>query len=229
MKEYKIKDLKKTVEDFINVDYNTPDGRYQSWNFCYKHFREIFKKDSLSQKDRQQAALVLAFYLASWGMYRGSSFLLKAYTYTVHIQTIRILHEKRTLLKKSFISTDNETELNELFKLINQLKEYYSDLKKKAIKQEKVSNKNDDISDTLISKIVMGVSGIIPAYDRNVKKELKRRKLSQTLSKKCYTDLWKLYKTNEMEIKDLHEEHREYPPMKILDMYLFEKGSKIKD
>jgi hypothetical protein len=38
-------------------------------------------------KDKDAAALQLGFYLASWGMYRGSSFLLRRWS-TVHVVVV---------------------------------------------------------------------------------------------------------------------------------------------
>lgn len=38
--------------------------RYRSWDICYNAFNSKVETDNLS--------LHLAFYLASWGMYRGS-------------------------------------------------------------------------------------------------------------------------------------------------------------
>ena len=56
------------------------DHRYKSWEHCYNFFKKISKK-KLDEEELDLAQLHLAFYLASWGMYRGSSFILqKDYT-----------------------------------------------------------------------------------------------------------------------------------------------------
>jgi hypothetical protein len=55
--------------------------RYRSWEHCYAFFRT--NRSKRLAENRDHAALQLAFYLASWGMYRGSSFLLR-HAYTVH-------------------------------------------------------------------------------------------------------------------------------------------------
>src|ERR1700724_165165 len=52
-----------------------PHDRDRSWEHCYRYFRSA--DASTIRKDHDQAALQLGFYLASWGMYRGSSFLLQ--------------------------------------------------------------------------------------------------------------------------------------------------------
>ena len=64
--------------------------RFLSWEHCYSFFlnnKENLKDDA----SIDLAALNLAFYLASWGMYRGSSFLLQ-YDYKIFIPMNRCNH-----------------------------------------------------------------------------------------------------------------------------------------
>lgn len=58
----------------IEADKN---HRLKSWEHCYTQFKAVFNKNELSVTDRDYLSLHLAFYLASWGMYRGSSFILE--------------------------------------------------------------------------------------------------------------------------------------------------------
>ena len=69
-----------------------PDTRYKSWEWCHQAF--IDKKDDISEENIEFLSLHLAFYLASWGMYRGSSFLLQK-DYRIHIPIIKeVLNHK---------------------------------------------------------------------------------------------------------------------------------------
>lgn len=52
---------------------SNPEDRYTSFDYCYNYFRTT---NDLTQ-DIEKSCLVLGFYLASWGMFRGSSFLLQ--------------------------------------------------------------------------------------------------------------------------------------------------------
>ena len=202
------------VSTFIKDECNSPDGRYKSWEFCYQFFSKKFDK-----RDWDKAALMLAFYLASWGMYRGSSFLLQ-YTYTIHIPALKIIFSsKYKQLHDSQILDGPKIDL--LFQLIQDLKSYY------FIKQHQIRPNITDsalVSDTLISKILMGVLGNIPAYDRFVKAGLKKSHLLQTMSPKGYQQLCDFYKQNQKEIDTLHKTYHIYPPMKILDMYFWGLG-----
>lgn len=58
-----------------------PEERYASFDYCFNYFqsfKENGKTRELATLDNlQNSCLQLAYYLASWGMLRGSSFLLE--------------------------------------------------------------------------------------------------------------------------------------------------------
>src|SRR3989344_1515195 len=55
-----------------------PWARYSSFDYCFNYFQGFKNKEELISKNNiQNSCLHLAFYLASWGMLRGSSFLLQ--------------------------------------------------------------------------------------------------------------------------------------------------------
>jgi len=66
---------RKDIETAVNKykSQSNPDDRYTSFDYCYNYFRTT---NDLTQ-DIEKSCLVLGFYLASWGMFRGSSFLLQ--------------------------------------------------------------------------------------------------------------------------------------------------------
>jgi hypothetical protein len=67
-----------------------PNSRYRSWEHCYKSF---YDARGLASPDPDYLSLQLAFYLASWGMYRGSSFLLQK-DYKVHVPVVEEILKK---------------------------------------------------------------------------------------------------------------------------------------
>jgi len=71
--------IKDTVNIFLN-DRNHKD-RYSSFDFCYNHFYSFYKEnkiEKLSDKNNLEISCYkIWFYLASWWMMRGSSFLLQ--------------------------------------------------------------------------------------------------------------------------------------------------------
>jgi len=87
-----------------------PHHRYRSWEHCYRFFREM--KPSGIAAQREHAALQLGFYLASWGMYRGSTFLLQR-AYTVHLGVVDCLTLPRfaPLWEREFGSDADDVQL----------------------------------------------------------------------------------------------------------------------
>ncbi len=73
-----------TVQKYIQPATSDYNHRFKSWEHCYKAFLRENNPDTL--------ALNLAFYLASWGMYRGSSGLLWK-DYKIHIPAIEIIRK----------------------------------------------------------------------------------------------------------------------------------------
>ncbi len=80
------------IQDYFNETVKDKHGRYMSWRHCYKAFSE--NRDITDEQTVDYLALHLAFYLASWGMYRGSSFLLHK-DYKVHIPIVKIIQEEK--------------------------------------------------------------------------------------------------------------------------------------
>ncbi len=82
--------LSKTLDERKNMKYerndiaeiinafetkHDPTGRYASFDYCYNYFHPSNNNDL--KKDMEKSCISLGFYLASWGMFRGSSFILE--------------------------------------------------------------------------------------------------------------------------------------------------------
>ena len=84
-------------ESAVKHFYNTTseyETRYNSWVQCYNFFK-ILKKNhpngiNENHHSVDDACVRLGFYMASWGMYRGSSFLLQN-DYTIYKKIIPVL------------------------------------------------------------------------------------------------------------------------------------------
>jgi hypothetical protein len=78
-------DIKENINLFLNGFHKNlgrqPEERYTSFDYCYNYFQEFYEKhkiiDLTNTDNLQISCLQIGFYLASWGMYRGSSFLLQ--------------------------------------------------------------------------------------------------------------------------------------------------------
>lgn len=131
--------------------------RYRSWEHCYGYFRRVRPQGLAADQDR--AALHLAFYLASWGMYRGSSFLLQR-AYTVHRGVIDLIAEKRfdDLWDADFGARETDQFIPRVHELIKAVRQAY-----KAFAPATGSTQP---TDTLVTKVILGTFGCLPACDR---------------------------------------------------------------
>lgn len=206
--------------DTLKKDEN---GRYRSWEHCYSNF--INARDN-KNAELDYLSLQLAFYLASWGMYRGSSFLLQK-DYKIHIPVVKeLLKEEYDPLAGIDCVELKREENQRLLENINAfLDEYYSNIRDE-VKNIKVRNQ---LSSTLITKILMGTLGCVPAYDRYFISGIKKQKVaSGNYNMKSIVQLVVFYESNIVELENIRKDMKvngmAYPQMKILDMAFWQIG-----
>ncbi len=212
-------DLEKVVADFISK--SEPNDRYTSFDYCYNYFRTT---DNFI-RNVEKSCLTLGFYLASWGMFRGSSFLLQK-----SVKSFEPTIRRISTLDKSVwnIDADNYTDEN-----IHIIIDLYNDIKCCLI-----SNSNADL--VLITKILLGVFGFVPAFDRYFADTFRDISSGQCGFRRVNNNALSL-------IKDFYEANHEaidrlssqtfttdfltgqktkvnYPKAKIIDMYGFSVG-----
>ena len=110
-----------------------------------------------------------------------------------------------------------------------ELEEYYKGLRSQ-VKGENIKN---PVSKTLITKILMGTLGCVPAYDEYFIRGMVKEKVAKgTYCKESVKALAKFYeKYNEKfdaERSNWRVEDIEYPQMKLLDMGFWQMGKNIK-
>jgi len=199
--------------------------RYRSWEHCYSYFTK-----PINEIDIDYACLHLAFYLASWGMYRGSSDLLQK-DYLIHREVVKVIIAHRHLIGINFIQ-GKEGAIKEIFDLIEIIREHY----KKAMKEVRGKKRGKPFvaTDTLVTKILLGTLGCAPAYDQYVIKgmrvnEIKKIKYSG-LKESNLGEGAECYRDHQVEIDQAGQEISSksgvpYPPMKLVDMYFWTVGN----
>lgn len=204
------------ILDYYNKTIRNKNSRYMSWEHCYEAFSK--NRNTINEQIIDYLALHLGFYLASWGMYRGSSFLLQK-DYRIHIPVVRIIqeHKYNPLFGISAENLCKENNLNLLEDIGNRIRGYYA--------QETPSFEGDinNATDTLITKILLGTLGCVPAYDRYYKQSVKKNHISSGLyNKNSVRHVAKFYCNNMSVFEDLRHKLSkggiEYPPMKLMDM-----------
>ena len=248
--------MQKAIDTFYGLISNKEEGaentRYRSWEWCYKAFSEKRSeyKNASSNEEKEKIvdylALHLGFYLASWGMYRGSSFLLQR-DYKAHMEVVKeILKPEYDILvayepENTYeYSKDNRSEANKL--LFGDGNEgLYWEIEK--LYSRNSEEDHDTPSDTLVTKILMGTLGCVPAFDRFFKAGIawyKDRNFyeCQELSKsidsrkrnpgKTYAILENIAYVNRefLKVPELQSPVK-YPTMKCLDMFFWQVGFEL--
>ncbi|WP_310441839.1 hypothetical protein [Sulfurimonas sp.] len=194
--------------------------RYKSWEHCYTYFCQ-------ENTELDIACLQMAFYLASWGMYRGSSFLLWK-DYLIHKEVVAHLLSKKHLQRIDFTKAEDQ-EISEIFELIAWVKNWYQD----NIESINGVTRKVNVTDTLATKIILGSLGCVPAYDRYFIDGIRNKGLRYSGLKSANFDVVvNFYKNNKDQFLLANQTILEktgiyYPPMKLVDMYFWEIGYEI--
>ena len=223
MKKQYFDDVVDAARRFYNDLKDDPNARYRSWEHCYLSFYHARKnKDA----DVDYLSLQLSFYLASWGMYRGSSFLLQK-DYKIHIPVVKeILKDNYDSLMGIKCSELKKVSNQKLLEELNEfIKDYYC-MVRRNVKMQEIKN---DISDTLITKILMGTLGCVPAYDRYFISGIKALKAATgNYNIKSITQLADFYEKNAEQfdciLKTMKISDIQYPQMKMIDMGFWQIG-----
>ena len=202
------------------------NDRLRSWEHCYSHFMEARQQ---ADPDIDYLSLQLAFYLASWGMYRGSSFLLQK-DYRIHIPVVReLLKSKYDPLAGIECVEYRKPGMQRLLTDISAfLEQYYSEVRAQ-VKDAPIKYK---LSDTLITKVLMGSLGCVPAYDRFFIMGLKEYNVSTGIYNiRSILKLVDFYEANKKQLEAARSELRVnglvYPQMKLLDMGFWQIGFEL--
>ena len=218
-----IDELISAAQTFYDEARANENGRSRSWEHCYRVFRDARTDPS---PDYDYLSLHLAFYLASWGMYRGSSFLLqKDYKVLSPIVEKILKPEYDCLFGLACADVRNSDVWDQYTKLYKYIDGYFDPIREK-VAGRKVTT---PVSPVLITKILMGTLGCVPAYDRFFEEGARYF----GLEKKTY------HEDSLLELVDIYEEHNDrleearrgmrvgdltYPQMKLLDMGFWQVG-----
>jgi hypothetical protein len=208
--------LRKYLESSIASGGRTPDARYASFDYCFNYFQSFHESGEISALanpvNLQVRCLQLGFYLASWGMLRGSAELLQK---SVH-HFIPVV-EAIAGIPPTFweVDADRYTESN-IDGLLEQART--------------IRGAIGGMSDILVTKIMLGVFGSVPAFDTYFKRGFH----VATFGPKALRKVGAFYKDNASVIDRYRvptldflnggETHRRYTRAKVIDMAFFIEG-----
>lgn len=202
-----------------------PNHRYRSWEHCFGHFRKRLAHWTV--EERETAALHLAFYLATWGMYRGSSALLWK-DYKIHLPAISKLLDPRfeTLWDLNFTDAkqDNATAVL-IVTLSDELRQVY---------QTQMVTVNGNFeerepSEILITKVLLGTVGCTPACDRFFVQGFRQKLRYSEFGEAFLCRAFQFYRSHEAAFLQIQKAIIQrggvyYPAMKLVDMYFWKLG-----
>ena len=218
-----VDELINAAQTFYDDARANENGRSRSWEHCYRVFRDARTDPS---PDYDYLSLHLAFYLASWGMYRGSSFLLQR-DYKVHTPIVEEILKPEYdclfgLACTDLRNSDVQTQLNKLYASIA---DDFHPIREEVAGREVPS----PVSPVLITKILMGTPGCVPAYDRFFGIGAKYLGLEKdTYQEKSLRELVDFYEAHNDRLEEarrgMRTEDLTYPQMKLLDMGFWQIG-----
>lgn len=218
-----IDELISAAQTFYDDARANENGRSRSWEHCYRVFRDARTDPS---PDYDNLSLHLAFYLASWGMYRGSSFLLqKDYKVLVPIVEEVLKPEYDCLFGVACVGLREDEVQDSLEKLRKCIAKYFRPIRNEVAGRAVAS----DVSPVLITKILMGTLGCVPAYDRFFVDGIKKYKVTtREYSLESVRKLAKFYEAHNDRLEEarrgMQTDDLIYPQMKLLDMGFWQVG-----
>lgn len=134
------------------ADREDPTARYASFDYCFNYFRAHFEAGTVEaiadRESMQTSCMQLGFYLASWGMFRGSATLLTR-SARCFAPIIDAIAQAPTIAWESDVSDYDDDTIAELIRIGRQLGRVLP----------------GGQSDTLVTKTMLGVFGCVPAFD----------------------------------------------------------------
>lgn len=239
---------------FENLDVGYKDERVMiervkfarpySWDLCYEYFKNHskFLHDPQSEEnDWERAAADLAAYLASFGMYTING-PMRAVSRLMLVEFIKKFY--REIAEARFITYDEIYNSNgiiaqeNLLKLFNIAKRVFES----SVVQCHYHKKKYVAKDVMISKILMGIMGVMPAYDSCFEASIEKYNTFRDDKEKVKKSLCGYVEetislVNDDEVRNyLREEFTgiickkddidNYPIMRLLDLHLWAWGKK---
>lgn len=220
-------DIQDLFEKYLSEKENdTP--RYESFDLCYHHFRINFRNPYKKIIDPEKSCAILSAYLASWGMMRGSSFLLD-HNYKRLLPVIEYFAK----LDEEYWEIDVESYPQNYDRILG----IYDEIKGRLVPES-----SRDL--TLVTKIMLGVLGIVPAFDEYFTTFMRERPMStckfRSFSRDALESIHQFYMNNKALIDNFTDDDRvrvvdfddnqtelRYSKAKVIDMIGFIGGREI--
>lgn len=195
-----------------------PSARYASFDYCFNYFRshyEAGQAESLADRDfMQMSCLQLGFYLASWGMFRGSTTLLTRSAHCFRPVIEAIVAAPALAWEADVADYDSET-VTELIRIGRDLGRVLP----------------GGHSDTLVTKTMLGVFGCVPAFDTYFRRGIGTSGFRPAGMRKVHdywqrnSELIERHRVRTLDFDSGGHTARRYTQAKVIDMIFFIEGA----
>ncbi|MCA1696696.1 MAG: hypothetical protein LC749_19345 [Actinobacteria bacterium] len=200
------------------VEDRKDTARYASFDYCFNYFRDFHDRGQLSelvtQEHLQVSCLQLGFYLASWGMFRGTSHLLQG-SMKHYLPLLEVIADSQELFELDVPDYDGQT----------------IGVIRKGFEAIRVAFPHP-ATPTLVTKVMLGVFGCVPAYDTYFMSGFK----ASTFGPKSLNRVREFYDSNQelverfriptMDFGSGGDTDLRYTAAKVVDMVFFIEGLK---
>lgn len=139
------------VRDFLDVsraEQPSMTSRSRSWDYCYNYFQDHPEPT----QDLERSCLQLGYYLASWGMLRGSTYLFAETNMHHYAKAVRVIENLNPTMRG--IDADSFLDPSVRAKIIDAYAELWPKLVPPGVAHV-----------TLVGKVMLGVWGCLPSFD----------------------------------------------------------------
>ena len=195
-----------------------PTARYFSFDYCFNFFQSHRERDDVaaltSTETMELACLHLGFYLASWGMLRGSTDLLQR-----SIKHFEGVIEAIVEAPPAIWQIDANDYGDQSWAVIRDFRDRV---------RIALPNKTSDI---LVTKIMLGVFGGVPAFDTNFKIGSGLSTFGQNALRRLerfyreHAEIIERYQFPTLAFAGAGTTNRRYSRAKVIDMIFFIEGA----
>lgn len=208
-------DIEQHLESYLKA--RDPASRYASFDYCFNYYQEHREQERLGELHQggalQLSCLHLGFYLASWGMLRGSSDLLKR-SVRYLIPLVKVIATSPPEIWETDANLYGDGTCSAIFEASSRIR----------------SALPNGASDILVTKIMLGTFGSVPAFDTYFKKGFGVSKFGPKALKKIsefyreHADVIERYRVHTLDFVSGRPTKRRYTRAKVIDMAFFTAG-----
>ena len=208
--------LDRYLEGTSQANGRRPNARYTSFDYCFNYFRSYYETGNLvgliRPENVQASCMQLGFYLASWGMLRGSARLLQK-SARHFIPVVEAIRTAEPSIWDIDVDSYSDSHIEALLDLAARLR-----------------RSNEGMSDILVTKVMLGVFGSVPAFDTNFRRGFSVTRFNAKSLRKIgafYTDNAQLldeYRVHTLDFVTGQPTRRRYTRAKVIDMVFFVEG-----